>query len=172
MKNLLLIISLFICHTFAMAQTSQYFDIDTVGSTIGLTPKGLSPIQIQPTPPPHNNQCWIKNDDLFKQKFSQLIQEAFKGIKKDDALLLKKIKFIFTLNKEREIVFYTFQFSQKQMKEIIKLEKEMDQLGQMCLGMNTKEYFRVEDEELFQKIDWCIPLYGLYNYKAPSIIGP
>lgn len=166
MKNILFIICFVLCNTFAVAQTSRYFDVKVtptkISKHIELTPKNIS--DVRPKNSGHcNNSCICKNEDTFNKLVTSIVKSAFKGIDQEDISLLKQFKFSFTFDSSMKIVYFRFTFYEKYADRIMKLEKNMYDLSQKFLYMDISPYFEVEDSSLFQYAQWTIPLYNLFT---------
>ncbi|RHO74028.1 hypothetical protein DW083_04360 [Parabacteroides sp. AF48-14] len=152
MKSILLIISFVLCNTFAIAQTSRYFDLKVNAyktfKEIVLTPKNISEVKPKPSGP-YDDRSSFKDMNAFNNMVTTIVKNAFKDIDKEDVSILQLFKFRFTFDTSMKIVYLKFEFDEEYSDKVMKLEKNMYDLSQKFLYMDISPYFEVENPSLF-----------------------
>ena len=165
MRTILFIISFILCNTLAIAQKSKYFDVKVtplrISKEIELSLKNTSELKPKGTGR-CNNYSYLKGREAFDDLITSILKEAFKGMSKEEAVILRQIKFSFMFDTSMKIVYIRFTFYEEVADKVMKWEKSMYKLAKKFIHMDIRPYFKVEDPELFQYTEWTTPLYNRF----------
>lgn len=162
MKKTVIKFCLILCNcVFAIAQTSEFFNISFGKYEIELTPKNIVEVEKGASRMP---SCDFIS--LTEQVIAPIVKENFNKLSEDQSELLKHIKFYFIFNEKLKIVYCRFTVDKKYQSEIKNIEKELYNLSQKFLYIDVSPYFKVEDDQ-FKGMEICTgrSLYGSYMFK-------